>query len=386
VDFDLYNLHASDAEYQLLVRKLAHDPAVPPVFWTPQNTGHWVAARADVIEEVLNKPEFFSSRTLTPIKASNPNPPFAPLMIDPPDHTKYRNLIAPAMSPQAVEALGVKARALAIELIEGFQPQGRCEFIGDFAAHLPIAIFMSMVDLPAQDRVGLLEIADALVRTSSLEKQAVARQQLSDYTGQKIKERRANPGKDLISHLVASKVDGEPIDDGMLQGMLNLLMLAGLDTVAATMGFMARHLALNPEFRHALQAKPELIPRAVEELLRRYSIATPAREVIKEVELGGAHLKVGDMVLTPLAAFGLDELRYENSETVDLERKNRLHGAFGGGVHRCMGSMLARVELRIFLEEWLKRIPDFRIQAGAEVIVHPGSVASILALPLEWDV
>lgn len=386
IDFDIYNLVVPDAEYQLLIKQLIQDSGAPDLFWTPQNGGHWVAARADVIDQILTQHELFSSRRISVIEAMNPNPPFAPLQIDPPDHIQYRKLLAESLSPQAIRAMGDKARGLAIELIEGFKSRGECEFVSDFAAHLPIAVFMSIVGLPAEDRSPLLAIAEVLARNESIAASIEANKQLAAYTLHKIAERRASPGDDLISKLVQAEINGQPLADLTLLGMINLLLLAGLDTVSAMMGFFARYLAVNADFRHQLISDPELIPRAVEELLRRFPIANLARQVTRDCTVCGVALREGDMVLIPTSAFGMDERRFDNSETVDIERKSKVNATFGGGAHRCMGSMLARVELRIFLEEWLPRIPDFQIKPGTQLHVHSGAVGAITRLPLVWDV
>jgi cytochrome P450 len=384
-DFDVYGFQPEGPEYQLHLRDALQTEGMPDVFWTPRNGGHWVAARGKYVEHLLKDDEHFSSRQIVMIDALNPNPPFAPLMIDPPDHNKYRQLLMPALSPKAVGALGDKARTMTVELIEGFKAKGECEFIGDFATHVPIAIFMSMLDLPPGDRLELLEIADTLVRGASMEEAFAARAKLEAYTTQKITERRANPGDDLISVVTQAKIDGKPIDEMTLLGMLNLLMTAGLDTVAAMMGFFAHFLANNPDYRRTLTEQPEIIPEAVEELLRRFPIANLGRKVIADCELDGASLKAGEMILAPTAAFGLDDRQFDQPDTVDYARTNKIHETFGDGAHRCMGSMLARVELRIFLEEWLQRIPDFSVKPGANIQAIGANVAGIHHLPLVWE-
>ncbi|MDH0426642.1 cytochrome P450 [Stutzerimonas stutzeri] len=202
---------------------------------------------------------------------------------------------------------------------------------------------------------------------------------------QKVIEHRANPGGDLLSAIATAKVDGELLNEHDLTGMLILLLLAGLDTVASMMGFFARFFALNPAHRRQLIEDPSLINNAVEELLRRYPIANLAREVTQDFEYCGVSLKAGDMVVAPTALDGLDDRRFEDPMSVNFNRDKPIHATFGGGVHRCMGSMLARTELRLFIEEWLKRIPDFEIKPGVEVKVAARSVATITSLPLVWD-
>ncbi|MAZ90076.1 MAG: cytochrome [Cellvibrionaceae bacterium] len=384
-DFNIYNVNTLNEDWQLKLKELVHGEGIPDVFWTPHNSGHWVAGRAAIAKEVLSNAEHFSSRSIVVIPEMNPNPPFAPLQIDPPDHAAYRAILAPAMTPKAVQALGERAREMAIELIEGFKAKGECEFVGDFATWLPIAIFMQMVDLPLEDRPMLLGIADSLVRATSPEEQMDGHIRLHQYSMQKIQERRANPGNDMITTLTKATIKGEPVPDETSLGMLNLLLTAGLDTVANMMGFFALFLANNPEYRQRLIDDPKSITPAIEELLRRHPIANLAREVKVDCELGGAHLKKGERILVPAIAYGLDERQFDNPEHVDFDRANKIHEAFGDGVHRCMGSMLARVELRVFLEEWLKRIPNFTVKKGADIQVTSASVAGIRELYLVWD-
>lgn len=384
--FDYFALHAKNVDYQEQLRDVLRAPGMPDIFWTPNNTGHWVATRGYVAKKVLTDNEHFSSRKVLVVDAMNPVPPFAPLMVDPPEHTQYRNLLMKAMSPASVSVLGEKARKLAIELIEGFKDRGECEFVGDFATHLPIAIFMSMVNLPEQDREPLTKLADTLVRGESLQEMLEGTEKLNAYAKNLIAERTANPGDDLISEIAKARINGEPVDLDMFQGMVKLLLLAGLDTVASMMGFFAAFLAKNPEYRKQLIDHPETVPAAVEEMLRRFPVANLAREIIKDVELDGVLMKAGEKILVPTVAYGLDDQVFENPDKVDFARANKIHETFGDGAHRCMGSMLARVELRVFIEEWLKRIPDFKIRDGAEIVTLSGNVAGIKYLPLQWDV
>jgi len=385
-DFDVYGFEMEGAEYQEGLKRL-QAPEVPEIFWTTRNGGHWVVTRSEDINAILNKAELFSSHHISVPKPEEGRQTLTlkPLQIDPPDHTKYRNLLAPALSPKAVKTLGEDARVLAIELIEGFKNRGECEFIGDFAAHLPIAIFMNIVDLPESDRALLTELADAAVRGKNEAKRNEALQKIAGYGMQKVMERRANPGTDLISTIATAKIDGVLVDDNTLAGMILLLLLAGLDTVASMLGFFAHFLACNPEHRKELIEDPSLIPNAVEELLRRFPIAILAREVKEDTEFKGVVLKAGDMIVAPTPLDGLDDRKFEDPLTVDFNRSKPIHATFGGGVHRCMGSMLARTELRVFLEEWLKRIPDFQVKSGADVKVSARNVATVTSLPLVWD-
>jgi cytochrome P450 len=385
VDFDVFSFPIENAEYQLALKRL-NAAGVPEIFWTPRNGGHWVVTRATDIDLLLKDPARFSSRTISVPKVEGGMPPMKPIQLDPPEHVKYRVLLASALSPKAVNTLAEDARKLSIELIDGFYRRGECEFISEFAQHLPIAIFMKIVDLPESDRVLLTEIAEAVMRGENEQVRFAALQRLAGYGMQKVSERRANPGTDLISTIAAAKVDGKPLDEASLTGMMILLLLAGLDTVASMLGFFALFLAHNPGHRQQLIDDPSLIPNAVEELLRRFGIVIIGREVVADTEFHGVKLQPGEMVIAPTALSGLDERKTNDPLTVDFHREKPVHNAFGGGVHRCMGAMLARAELRIFLEEWLPRIPQFEVKPGADIEVSARSVATVTHLPLVWKV
>ncbi len=386
VDFDFFGFDAADGDSQWKMVSAFHSTSVPDVFWTPRNSGHWVAARADALEKVLTSPDLFSSSQFMVIKEMNPDPPLVPLMLDAPDHSKYRSLLTGALSPGAVQKLSDRARALAIELIESFVHKGACEFIGDFATHLPVTIFMSMVDWPMSDRSRLMEIAELVVRPGSFEAAIAGKNLVDEYAQSVVATRRGTLGNDLISDLLRARVDGKPIPEQILNGMVKLLLTAGLDTVASSMGFQARHLALSPELRARLIAHPEIIPKAIEEMLRRFPIGNLGRKVTQDCEFFGAQLKSGDTILAPTASFGLDDRKFESPDRVNVDRPAGFHLSFGAGPHRCVGAMLARTELRIFVEEWLKRIPNFRIAPGASINVASGFVFGIPKLPLVWDV
>lgn len=386
IDFDLYDFPVEGLEYQGSMRAI-FEARPGDVLWSPRNGGHWIAKTNATVAKVLADSDHFSSRRIMVTTEASDRPPLVPLQLDPPHHAGYRALLQQALSPKAVGRLGERARELSIELIEGFKRDGHCEFIGQFAQHLPIAIFMEIVGLPAEDRPLLTSIAETAMRGETEAERNEAAGKLMAYGMGKVAERRANPGADLISAIASAEVEGKPIDDFTLTGMVLLLLLGGLDTVASTLGFYAQFLATHPEHRRQLVEHPELIPNANEELLRRFPIAILAREVKADVVLGDMQLKAGDMVLVPTPMDGLDEHKFHDPLRVDFNReKPGANSTFGGGVHRCVGSMLARTELRIFLEEWLKRIPDFAIKPGTSPKVSARSVATITSLELVWDV
>jgi cytochrome P450 len=386
IDLDIYQFPIKGLEIQASLREILNaNPAA--VLWSPRNGGHWIVKTSETVATVLADSDHFSSRRIIVEAGERDTPPLVPLQLDPPAHAPYRALLQAALSPRAVGQLGERARELSIQLIEGFKPDGQCEFISQFAQHLPIAIFMEIVGLPASDRPLLTGISEIAMRGETAAERNEAAGKLMAYGMGKVAERRANPGNDLISTIAKAEIGGKPIDDFPLTGLILLLLLGGLDTVASTLGFFAQFLATHPEHRRQLIENPDLISNATEELLRRYAIAFLGREVKADVELGGVQLKAGEMVLIPSMMDGLDEHKFADPLTVDFNReKPGANSTFGGGVHRCVGSMLARTELRIFLEEWLKRIPDFSIKPGSTPAVAARSVATITSLELIWPV
>lgn len=380
IDFDC--LLPSGAETDVhLAWKVLHDG--PDIVWSPYNGGHWIATRAEDIEVIQKDGARFSHRLIN--IPPTPQITLVPLELDVPEHTAYRALITPSFLPQAIASMEDDIRALTIELIEGFQANGQCEFVNDFAKMLPILIFLRLVDLPSSDRLELLTMAEMAVR-GTLEERIESQVLLQRYLGKWIQERTLNPGKDVISLIVNAQIDGAPIRPERMFGMLIVVLFGGLDTVASMMSFICRFLAEHPGKRQQLVDDPQLINTAVDELIRRHGVTNTARVVTGDFYFKGVPLKDGDQIQVPNALFGLDERRFSDPMDVDLTRKPVIHAAFGNGPHRCPGSFLARTEIKVFLQEWLKRIPDFRVTPGEQPRTASGAVNGVLHLPLVWDV
>jgi cytochrome P450 len=380
-DVDLYNLPGADEDVHLAWKKVQDEN--PDVFYTPRYGGYWVVTRAALLERIWPDHEAFSSRHIS-IPRIEGAPPQLPLEADPPVHQYFRAPVSVALSPKAVRTLTDRARALAIELIEGLRPKGRCDFVHEFAAHLPMEIFLSIVDLPSEDREWLIARAQIMTRGAKVEAKQQALGEIFGYLEKWIGQRREHPGEDLISRILQIRVADRPISHQEALSECALVLFGGLDTVAGTMGFIARFLARNPGHRRRLVQEPALIGRAIEELLRRHSIPTIARVLTRDVTLDGVLMKAGDFVQLTTVFHGLDERAWPEPLEVDFERDAHAHMAFGKGVHKCPGSNLARAEIRVFLEEWLKRIPQFSIAPGGDAVTATGAVAGVLNLPLVW--
>lgn len=380
VDFNIYGVPAPGRDYQ--ERWVELRDRAPDVFWTPRSGGHWVATRAREIEAVQLKHEYFSHEIISLPRATNV--PLIPLTLDPPRHGPVRRLINPAFMPRAVSVLEDKARRVAIELIEGFADRGECEFIDEFARILPISLFMGMVNVPDIDREKLLAWTEVMTRSPDIAERHRATAGMAGYIGQFLGQRVQSPGDDLLSKIGHGEVDGKRLSMEEMLSISMLLLFGGLDTVASLLGFVARFMAMNPEHRLALREKPEIMPQAIEELLRRHGIASTARLVKADVELGGAKLRADDMILIPTCLVGLDDRVVADPMRVDFARPVIKHAAFGNGPHNCPGAILARREIKVFLEEWLKRVPEFRIKPGTEPVIESGMVGGMVKLELAW--
>jgi cytochrome P450 len=381
VDFDFLRVVEGDEDPFFALKRLHEGP---DIFWATRNQGHWVATRGDDIRQILSDHETFSSRTVFLPVVDRPR--IIPTEIDPPEHAAYRALIAPFFYPNAIGSWADEARRLAASLIDGFYAKGECEFISDFALQLPIIIFMKMCDLPLDDREKLLSWVGPVFRPKSDTDAQEGRGKMNAYVTQLVAERRARPRNDMLSQMLTKTIDGRPLSNAEGINLASTMLLGGLDTVASSMGWMARFLAEHPGHRRQLIDDPKLIANAVEELLRRFSIPTIARIVAKDSVYKGVAMKEGDPVLMSACLHGMDERSFENPLEVDFRRADaRRHSVFSQGIHRCPGSTLALAEFRVVLEVWLNRIPDFWIKPGAKVRTGSGFVHTVLSLPLAWE-
>jgi cytochrome P450 len=247
---------------------------------------------------------------------------------------------------------------------------------------------MSLLNLPQEDTPYLMQISEDIVRFGDRKKEEAAFARAAEYFKTKIiPERTANPGPDMISAIIHGKIDGgrSPTQAEIL-GLCTLLIVGGLDTVASMLGFITMFLAKNPGHRQQLIDNPEIIPVAMEELIRRHHITNNGRVAIHDMKYKNVEFKADDIIQTPTTLAGLDDRRYSDPMTVDFNRVDKKHLAFGRGVHQCIGSFLARTEIRVFLTEWLKRIPHFEIKAGDEPRTVTGKANRVEYLPLTWKV
>lgn len=357
---------------------------LPPVVWTPRHGGHWIVTKGDLIRPILKDHERFSSERVFIDTPGRPRG--VPLEYDPPEHAPLRKLLMPAFTPKAVTRWADEARGLAAELIDGFRGRGGCEFVAEFAKQLPMIILLRMLDLPLEHRQRLVYWVSTGLRSTDPQEIRKVRGEFGAYMEDLVDRRTAEPGDDVLSRALHTPMaDGKPISRQMAIGLTNALLGGGLDTVATTMGWIAWFLAQNPAHRALLVTEPDLIPNAVNEFLRRFSIANIARVVREDMVFEGAPLRKGDAILMPSPVHGLDPRSFRQPMEVDFTRPDaHAHSTLSHGVHRCIGATLAQLELKIFLEEWLRQIPDFSLDPGNPPTWAPGIVPGIERLELRW--
>ena len=352
--------------------------------YSPRHGGFWIAMRGKALSDLYRDNINLSNKYIT-IPALESHLHIIPGESDAPLHPSYRAVLQPSFLPKSVDAMEKRVRQVATEQIEHLKSRGGCEFIGEFGHVMPIVVFLGLVDLPLDDKPRMMEWAEAATREGDIKQRMKAFQETLDYLDHWIKLRKEQPGKDLISVIANSRIGERQISDDEALGMSANVLLGGLDTIASTMGFIARFLADNPKHRKLLIARPELIPAAVDEFLRRFSIANLSRVVARDFVYNGVTMKTGDRLLLPTCLHGMDERVFKDPLSVNFERGTEANIlAFGNGPHRCLGMYLARFELRIFLQEWLARIPHFEVTPGQQPVASGGTVLAMTSLPLSW--
>ncbi|MBX6766269.1 MAG: cytochrome P450 [Actinomadura rubrobrunea] len=357
-----------------------------PAFRSEAGHGFWVLTRHDDIVAAYQDVASHSSRAIS-VMDPNPSHQWIPIMLDPPEHTTWRRLLRPLFTPARAAAMEGAVRRRCIELIEGLAARGSCDFVADFTRRFPTTVFLEFMGLPTDRLEEFLQWEYAILHPpSSGEGRVEAMGKVAACFQELIAERRADPRDDAVSAAIAFAPDGRPVTDGELLQLCILLFMAGLDTVTAQLSYSFWHLARHDADRARIVADPGIIPDAVEELLRAYSLVLPARKLTADAEVHGCPMRAGDMLMLPLMMANRDPRAFPDPQTVDFDRRPNRHIAFGAGPHRCLGSHLARLELRIALEEWHRRIPDYRIPDGAQPMEHASLVLGLDTLPLTWSV
>ncbi|UNK81064.1 cytochrome P450 [Sphingopyxis granuli] len=358
-----------------------------PIVWNGADprfgTGSWVVNRAEDLRMILNDPRFAVGWEGHQ-KLIGEDWEIIPIGINGDYHRKFRTLMNPWFAPPMMNQMREKVARRAVTLIETFQDQKGCEFISSFARPFPVSIFMELMGLPDEKEEEFVSLENDLLHQTDLEVRAVAAKKVIAELRAIAAERRRDPRDDMTTKIVNAEFDGQPLTDNEVIGTMFALFLAGLDSIAAATGIQIAHLARDHQLQARLRAEPALIPRAIEEMMRRYSPANTRRQALEDIELHGVNIRAGDWIQVSFLLGSLDPIEFANPLEVNVERKSIRHFGFGYGYHFCLGSHLARLEMQIAFAELLKRLPEFSIEDESKVTIHGGLVIGIDNLPLVW--
>jgi cytochrome P450 len=357
-----------------------------PVAHTERFNGAYLPVRYTDIRDIAYDADSFSSRIVV---LREQNPPERgggpPLTSDPPRHRVARKALLPAFTPAAIDKLVPKTRAVCRELIDRFAGTRGCDAAVDYAQHIPVKMIAHMLGVRDADEDRFRDWVHGVFQTGITDDAALqcALSDMTEYFRAQLPERRQNPGDDLVSALLAARYeDGRPFTENHVLGSLRVLLLGGIDTTWSAIGSTLWHFATHDQDRRRIVGEPGLIPTAIEEMLRAYSPVSMAREVVKDATVGGCTFKAGQKVLLAYPAANRDPAIFADADKVIIDRKENRHVAFGIGIHRCLGSNLARMEMLVALQEFLTRIREFRLDG--EVEWSTGTVRGPRRLPLAF--
>ena len=369
-----------------------------PIAHTDRRVSSWLPTRYEDVTAIAHDIEHFSSLRVAVIPGAEDDGEdddfdgpeleygLPPISADPPLHTWTRRLLLPWFSHRRVDSYVPLTRELCRGLLDGFGDAGRADAAADYAQQIPVRVIAHILGVSTDMSDSFtLWVRDILEFADDPERRKRGAEGLLAYFVERLEYRRQHPGEDLLSELLKTEVEGKPLDDGLILGIAALVLIAGVDTTWSAIGSSIWHLATHPDDQKRLAAEPELMPLAIEELLRAYSPVTMARVVTSDIEFQGCPMKAEDKVLMNFPAANRDPAAFENPETVILDRAHNRHVAFGSGIHRCAGSNLARMELQVALEEWLARIPEFSLEAGKEIAWAGGQVRGPRVLPVVFS-
>jgi len=354
-----------------------------PIARTERYEGSWLPTRYEDVVALAQEYEIFTSRGILVM----PPPPgqaegayggvaAPPITSDPPDHHWHRRLILPVFAPQAVAKYEQSTRDLCNVLIDEFIDKGTADAAADYAQHIPVRVISNMLGVPLDMEEQFTGwVRGVLENMTDMELRKRSRLAIIEYFLAQVEDRKKNPREnDLISELMNTEVEGKKVPIEYVLGVCNLMLVAGIDTTWSAIGSVMWHMAQHPEHRKQLRENDDLWPTAIEELLRVYAPVTMARIVDRDIEFQGCPMKAGDRVLMAFPAANRDPRQFENPDEVILDREHNRHVAFGSGIHRCAGSNLARLEVRIALQTWLERIPEFELVDPTTVTWAGGQV------------
>ncbi len=364
-----------------------------PVAHTDRYGGAWLPVRHDDVAAVAYDTEHFTSRSvvMSNIRPGDDDLPAPigiapPITSDPPFHSLARRLLLPAFGPKKIAGYEDFTRELCRELLDAMEGRELADAAVDYARHIPLRVIVKMLGFPQEDadifRRFIHMVLEEVDTPQAQRLEQIEQGELEEYIDARIEEHLAEPRDDLTTFLLEAELDGNKLQPDHVRGTMVLLMIAGIDTTWSAIGASLWHLARHPGDRRRLAAEPALMDTAVEEFLRAYAPVTMARLVAEDFEFRGCPFKEGDWLLLPFPAANRDPSAFDRAGEVVLDRAENRHASFGLGIHRCLGSNLARMELRVALEEWIARYPDFELADLAGVTWSAGQVRGPRTIPV----
>jgi cytochrome P450 len=360
-----------------------------PIAHTERFGGGWLPTTYEHVAGVAYDTERFSSRSIimgnyrTP-KESAPVGDSPPISSDPPFHHDARKLLLPAFTKTAVAKQEGSTRAFCHALIDGFEGRDVVDAAAEYAQHIPMRVIADMLGFPPEDGPKFKVFVESVLEGINLpfDERMDRTAGLFDYLFAQVREHAENPRDDLTTHLMNVELYGQKLEPLHVAGTIALLLIAGIDTTWSAIGASLWHLAKTPDDRRRLVAEPGLLPTAMEEFLRAYAPVTMARLVKEDMNWNGAEMKADDWILLSFPAANRDPEQFDRADEVVIDRQVNRHAAFGLGIHRCVGSHLARMELRVALDVWLERLPEFSLADPGAVTWSSGQIRGPRVLPL----
>jgi cytochrome P450 len=385
-DFSFHNARGIDRDPAAVVDALRDDRDIVYGIGARRGRDCWVFKSYDLIIEALQNPTLFSSERFSGIsQLLDEDWLLIPVEVDPPLHKSYRQILSKLFAPSRMKELEEGIANSARALTDAVLPERKCDFQKSIATPLPTSVFLDLLGLPLEDATLFLEWEAALLHGIDLKDRAVGARGIRDYLVDAIKSRELHPRDDILSYIARVELEGRSLDPSEKLGMCFNLYVAGLDTVVAALGYTFKHLAENPERQAKLRIDKESRAAAIEEMLRTNSMVIAGRFVTQDTDFHGVQLKRGDYVSLPTMFANRDKAHFTAPTDVDFGRDNVMsHVAFGTGIHNCLGSHLARRELKIVMDEWLDRVPEFRIPDGEAAVTYASAVFGVERLPLVW--
>ena len=364
-----------------------------PVAHSDRFGGVWLPTTHDLVSEVAYDTTNFTSRSVVvsnvkPTELDLPAPIglAPPITSDPPFHQIARRMLLPAFAPKKIEALEGFTRDLCRELLDGMGDRTEFDAAIEYTRHIHVRVIVGMLGFPLEDadifRHFITQVLENVDQSLEERTEVIQNGEIDEYLNARIAEHRAEPRDDLTSFLIDAEIDGNKLPEEHIRGTMLLLMIAGIDTTWSAIGASLWHLARHPEDRKRMANDPEIWPTAIEELLRVYAPVTMARMVARDFDFHGCPMKKDDWLLLPFPSANRDPEHFPDPDVVKLDRVENRHAAFGLGIHRCLGSNLARMELTVALEEWLSRYPEFELSDPDGVTWSGGQVRGPRTLPV----